>query len=66
MSISIKDARKRLGKAGIALGQGYRTQNESGSKTTFQVTTPIGTELQLDSGEVVGLLQDLQRFDMRG
>ena len=60
MKITIQEARKRLAKSGIELGQACHQQLNSGRKTSYQVTTPIGTQLYLQAREVVGLLRDLE------
>ena len=55
--VSVQEARQRLAKVGIELGPA-RSAN-TGSKTRFQVTTPVGTTVYLQPREVATMLREI-------
>ena len=66
MTMSLADARQKLAKVGIELGNGFRRSAESTAQTVFVVTTPVGTQLQLNSRELAGILRDLNKLSIPG
>ena len=62
MTISIEDARRKLAKVGIELGDGFRRSAQSLGQTTFVITTPVGTQLQVSSRELAGMVRDLRKL----
>ena len=62
MKISLAEARTRLGKVGIVLGEACRL--EHGGASGYQVTTPVGTQLLLQSQEVAQMLRDLNKLSI--
>ena len=62
MQVSIHDARRTLAKAGITLGEVRREKGHSGWTTNCDVTTPVGTRLEMSAGEVLGIVRELNRY----
>ncbi|MEM8670216.1 MAG: hypothetical protein AAGG48_22005 [Planctomycetota bacterium] len=63
MKITLSEARKRLAKAGIELGNRCSV-SDSRRSYLYEVTTPVGTQVQMQTSDVAGLLRDLDRAAM--
>ena len=59
MTMSVRDAREKLARVGIALHRA--STSETAATKTFLVTTPVGSDIYLRSDEVVGLVRDIEK-----
>ena len=60
MIVTIREARACLAEAGIELGCVRRQRMGSKCQTSYQVTTPVGNEIYMASGDICALLRDLK------
>ena len=59
--MTIKQARLRLAKVGIGLGKVQRRRTDSQCETIYPIITPVGSTMEFQAHEFVGLLRDLAR-----
>ena len=64
MKITVAEARKRLAKAGIELGHKC-TRSEDQRAQSYEVTTPVGTTVHMQTAQIAGLLRDMDQAGMQ-
>ena len=64
MTISTQQARTRLAEVGIELGQPRREKAGGSWTTRFDVTTPVGTKIDMPKRDVCALVRDLKQLSI--